>query len=618
VYTRHFGLKEIPFSIAPDPAYLYMSPRHQEALGHLLYGTGRYGGFVQLTGEVGTGKTTIIRTLLAQRLDNVDVAMIHNPRQSEREFVQSICDELHIAYAKPADGSAPTLKTLVDALNEYLVARHAEGRRTVLIIDEAQQLAPDVLEQVRLLTNLETHKEKLLRIMLVGQPELAELLARQDLRQLAQRITARYHLTPLSTDETGEYIAHRLQVAGGARDLFTPAAVKRIHKYSGGVPRLVNVLCDRALLGAYAQSVRQVTPEMVELAAREVFGSDLPAPRAAPAPTQTSAVRRRRPREWQVTQRLRAWTWPWLAMPVIGLITACLALMIWRALPASHPVSTPESTVEVAPMAGTLEQSTEPATESAPKPAPTTARPQPQPVPAPTTTSTPAQGPTTASTATGPAAQTGPAEPVASPLNAAIAPLNTQVQKLAQLWQPGYRLARGEKACTSLHRDRLECLKGNGEWADLSAMNVPAVLTLNRNSGLHYVLLQSLDRDSATFAGANGPVTLPLAAIDPVWTGEYLALWRRETDETTIGPETRGEPVLWLRKRLQARLGHAVGDPADPLWDEQLRKAVAGVQANLGIKADGLASGRTLLALSSLPGPQLGGGKPAKTKGRHG
>ncbi|MES2884749.1 MAG: AAA family ATPase, partial [Pseudomonadota bacterium] len=165
MYTQFFNLREMPFSIAPDPAYLYMSPRHQEALGHLLYGTGKYGGFVQLTGEVGTGKTTIIRTLLAQRLDNVDVAMIHNPRQSEREFVQSICDELGIVY----DKANPTLKTLVDALNAYLIERHTAGRRTVLIIDEAQQLAPDVLEQVRLLTNLETSKEKLLRIMLVGQ-----------------------------------------------------------------------------------------------------------------------------------------------------------------------------------------------------------------------------------------------------------------------------------------------------------------------------------------------------------------------------------------------------------------------------------------------------------------
>jgi general secretion pathway protein A len=271
VYTTYFGLREIPFSITPDPAYLYMSPRHQEALGHLLYGTGQYGGFVQLTGEVGTGKTTIVRTLLSQKLDGVDVAMILNPRQNEQEFVASICDELNVPYEKPA-----TLKMLVDALNAHLLEAHADGRRTVVIIDEAQNLQPEVLEQVRLLTNLETHKEKLLRIMLVGQPELADLLSRPDLRQLAQRITARFHLTPLEPQETAEYIAHRLTVAGGSRDLFTPQAMQRLHAHAGGIPRLINVLCDRALLGAYGAGLKQVTPELADQAAQEVSGHGTP------------------------------------------------------------------------------------------------------------------------------------------------------------------------------------------------------------------------------------------------------------------------------------------------------------------------------------------------------
>src|SRR5689334_9852560 len=258
----------MPFSITPDPAYLYMSPRHQEALGHLLYGTGQYGGFVQLTGEVGTGKTTVVRALLAQKLEHVDVAVILNPRQNEQEFVASICDELHVKYPK----KATSIKTLVDALNEHLLASHARGRRTVLVIDEAQNLQPEVLEQVRLLTNLETDKEKLLRIMLVGQPELAALLARPDLRQLAQRITARYHLTPLEPGEAGEYVGHRLRIAGGSPDLFTPRAIATVHELARGVPRLINILCDRALLGAYATGNRQVTPEIVQRAASEVSG----------------------------------------------------------------------------------------------------------------------------------------------------------------------------------------------------------------------------------------------------------------------------------------------------------------------------------------------------------
>jgi general secretion pathway protein A len=267
VYTTYFGLREMPFSITPDPAYLYMSPRHQEALGHLLYGTGQYGGFVQLTGEVGTGKTTVVRALLAQKLEHVDVAVILNPRQNEQEFVASICDELHVKYPKRA-----TLKELVDALNAHLLAAHAQGRRTVVIIDEAQNLQPEVLEQVRLLTNLETDKEKLLRIMLVGQPELAQLLARPDLRQLAQRITARYHLTPLEPQEAAEYVGHRLRIGGGNPDLFTPPAIKAVHAQARGIPRLINILCDRALLGAYATGNKQITPEIVERAAREVSG----------------------------------------------------------------------------------------------------------------------------------------------------------------------------------------------------------------------------------------------------------------------------------------------------------------------------------------------------------
>jgi general secretion pathway protein A len=274
MYTTYFGLREMPFSITPDPAYLYMSPRHQEALGHLLYGTGQYGGFVQLTGEVGTGKTTVVRALLAQKLEHVDVAVILNPRQNEEEFVASICDELHIKYPKKG-----TLKSRVDALNVHLLEAHAAGRRTVLIIDEAQNLPPAVLEQVRLLTNLETDKEKLLRIMLVGQPELAALLGRPDLRQLAQRITARYHLTPLERHEASEYIGHRLRIAGGDPAVFTPRAVDAVHQQARGVPRLINILCDRALLGAYATGVREVTPEIVERAAAEIGGQAEPAAR---------------------------------------------------------------------------------------------------------------------------------------------------------------------------------------------------------------------------------------------------------------------------------------------------------------------------------------------------
>ncbi len=269
MYCDYFGLDENPFSITPDPRYLYLSTRHREALAHLLFGIGAGGGFVQLTGEIGMGKTTLCRGLLEQIPANVDVALILNPSVTALELVASICDELHIDYP-PVAGS---LKVLIDALNRYLLDAHTRGRRTVLIIDEAQNLSIEVLEQVRLLTNLETTKEKLLQIILIGQPELKALLERETLRQLAQRITARYHLSALVVDETGTYVRHRLQVAGFKGTLFTPPALRQIHRLSGGIPRLINVICDRAMLGAYAVNKQRITRRMVRKAAREVFSA---------------------------------------------------------------------------------------------------------------------------------------------------------------------------------------------------------------------------------------------------------------------------------------------------------------------------------------------------------
>ena len=569
MYTSFFHLREVPFSIAPDPAYLYMSPRHQEALGHLLYGTGQYGGFVQLTGEVGTGKTTIVRTLLAQKLQNVDVAMIHNPRQSEQEFVQSICDELGVKYAK----AGATLKVMVDALNAFLLDQHAAGRRTVLIIDEAQQLAPEVLEQVRLLTNLETTKEKLLRIMLIGQPELAELLGRQDLRQLAQRITARYHLTPLSAEETGEYIAHRLQVAGGARDLFAPAAVKRIHKHSGGVPRLVNVLCDRALLGAYAGGLRQVTSEIVEAAAAEVLGNTGAAPKAARAPRRLPGL------------SLRGLE---ISLALAGLVVA--GLLLRQHWPAAEPAAPPEAAAVTAPAPVAA-------------PAAVAAKPRPPPAPPPAPVVAAATPPSAPVTVAPPPAGTGT-------LPAAIAagtPLNALMLQLGRLWIADFRPG-GEKACRALHRLRLECLKGNAEWSDLQAMDLPAILTLSVAGELRYVLLRGLDREHASLLLDGGKrEKVPLTRLDPLWTGEYLLLWKRETDEMQIGPDTRGEPIQWLRQRLAVRLRKPVGEVTDGRWDEELRAAVQQFQTAHGIRPDGVAGARTLLALADRSaGPRLG------------
>jgi general secretion pathway protein A len=269
MYTSFFGLNEKPFAITPDPRYLYLSERHAEALAHLLYGINEAGGFVQLTGEVGTGKTTVVRSLLAQVPKNAEIALILNPRMTAPEFLLTICEEVGIGVP---DSATESRKDLVDILNQYLLRAHAGGRRVVVVVDEAQNLAPEVLEQVRLLTNLETNTQKLLQIILIGQPELRELLGSFELRQLAQRVTGRYHLNPLSNEETAAYVRHRLRVAGATSDVFTGPALHEVYRLSGGVPRVINIICDRALLGAYSMDRHRVTSNLVRNAAAEVFG----------------------------------------------------------------------------------------------------------------------------------------------------------------------------------------------------------------------------------------------------------------------------------------------------------------------------------------------------------
>jgi general secretion pathway protein A len=278
MYAAYFGLKHEPFSIAPDPRFLFMSERHREALAHLLYGLGGGGGFVLLSGEIGTGKTTVCRLFLEQIPANCNIAYIFNPKLTVTELLQSVCDEFHIAVG--ADGPQPrTVKDYLDPLNEFLLHAHAAGRNNVLIIDEAQNLSAEVLEQLRLLTNLETRERKLLQIILIGQPELRSMLERPDLEQLAQRVIARFHLDALTPAETGQYIQHRLEVAGLDRPLpFERKALQRIHQLARGVPRRINLLCDRALLGAFANARATVDRATVDKAASEVFGRTPVAP----------------------------------------------------------------------------------------------------------------------------------------------------------------------------------------------------------------------------------------------------------------------------------------------------------------------------------------------------
>lgn len=306
MYTGFFGLTSPPFSIAPNPDFMYLSPRHTEALAHLRYGLGDAGGFVLLTGEVGTGKTTVSRTLLQELDEQTEVAFILNPTLSELELLAAICDELKIRYKK-TDAS---LKMLSDKITQRLQKNHDAGKKTILIIDEAQHLQPAVLEQLRLLTNLETNTKKLLQVILIGQPELQQLLQRNDLRQLAQRITARYHLLPLNFAEVQHYVRFRLQVAGCQRPVFSDKAVKKLFELSGGIPRLVNLLADRAMLAAYSQQQPLVEATEVQRAAIEIL------------PPVASAG----------NKALPLWLWPLLALfgILLGFVLALQLLPLFR------------------------------------------------------------------------------------------------------------------------------------------------------------------------------------------------------------------------------------------------------------------------------------------------
>jgi len=536
VYTQFFQLREMPFAITPDPAYLYMSPRHQEALGHLLYGTGQHGGFVQLTGEVGTGKTTIVRTLLEQRLPDVDVAMVHNPRQSELEFVQSICDELQARYTAPI-----TLKTLVDALNAYLLKSHAEGRRTVLIIDEAQNLRPEVLEQVRLLTNLETSKEKLLRIMLIGQPELSELLARPDLRQLAQRITARFHLTPLGAQETAEYINHRLRVAGAQQEIFTRAACEQVHRYSRGIPRLINIICDRALLGAYSQGARKLTPPMIRQAAKEAIG-ELP-----------TTFDPRAPKRWASIE----------AICGVALVLCTLAFLYTFLIQPRLEAPPASAQAAAVPLSAAAPQAT-PAAAAAPVVA--AAVPQPP------------QG--------------------FAQLTRMPQPLPEVMGRLIHLWNPQLNLPRGASTCEALAAERLECYRSRGGWPDLGQLNRPAILALKLPDGSEqHFLLRELTTTHAGFDTQFGIVQVPLDQLDEAWSGDFLVLWRRDITATPLQPGDRSSAVPLVWERLAELEGTPVPPEVNTYFGPKLQQALKQFQAARGLPADGMLSLRTLIAL---------------------
>ncbi|HXQ64411.1 MAG TPA: AAA family ATPase [Steroidobacteraceae bacterium] len=542
MYTRFFGLTEKPFAITPDPRYLYLSERHAEALAHLLYGIDDAGGFVQLTGEVGTGKTTMVRSLLGQLPAHADIALILNPRVTPEEFLLTIVDELHVAVPQAARGS---VRSIVDLLNRFLLDAHARGRRVVVIVDEAQQLSADVLEQVRLLTNLETDTRKLLQIILVGQPELREVLARNDLRQLAQRITGRYHLDPLSRTESAAYVEHRLKVAGATTEVFTAGALRELHHLANGVPRLINVIADRALLGAYTREQHRVPALLVRRAASEVRG---------------------RP----VTPAWLPWT--------LGAVAAAGAAMFAFGLGAlvvggraQHSVAGP------APAAATAAAQVR--ASAAPPVAPATAAP-------------------------GPVPDAAPPATVSGFLAAHAADTSTDAAfaRLFALWKTPFDAHDG-RPCDQAAAQGLECLAEKGTLAQLRLLNRPAILPLVTENGVeHQVVVSSLTDRTARLEAGEAALTADLLDLQRGWYGEFLVLWRPPVAMAhPLRPGMHGADVRWLRQGLAAVRGEPVHEESDR-YDTDLERLVEDFQRAHRLVVDGIAGEQTQLLLDALVG----------------
>ena len=566
MYANFFGLQQEPFSIAPDPRYLFMSERHREALAHLLYGLRGGGGFVLLTGEIGAGKTTVCRCFLEQiPAQDCNVAYIFNPKLTVTELLKTVCEEYHIELGP---GELRTVKPYVDALNTFLLAQHGAGRNTVLIIDEAQNLAPSLLEQLRLLTNLETRERKLLQIILIGQPELRTMLAAPELEQLAQRVIARFHLQALSEGETAQYVRHRLGVAGfgGALPLpFDRAALRQIHRLSRGVPRRINLLCDRALLGAYAQGRKRIDRATLDKAAAEVFDD------AASRPNSGFG-------------RRRAW--------MLGAGSALTAAAVFAL-----------ATRSLGPEAGRpVDAAAAAAAASA----------------APSASSVAAASSASAAVAEA-ASATAPRLDPAATITLALRSEADAWRELAAVWAlpPPRADADFAKLCADLRKTAqtsagpaLQCFTqsgaADGGLALLRLLDRPAILTLHDASGEPaYVLLQSLGGQHATVSAGGHTQTVSLLALDRQWRGEFRTLWR--APPAYQGRITSGPLPAWLDAQLdQAFSGasSADGAPAPPSikYDQALRAKVAAFQRAQGLKSDGLAGPVTLMLLNRASG----------------
>ncbi len=515
-----------------------MSNRHQEGLAHLLYGINHGGGFVALTGEVGTGKTTLCHCLLQQLPENIDIALILNPKLNAIELLATICDELRIAY----DNISHTLKDMVDALNQHLLTAHANGRRTVLVIDEAQNLSLEVLEQVRLLTNLETTKTKLLQIILVGQPELKDLLNRRELRQLNQRITARYHLLPLSLDETRTYIRHRLMVCKGDPDLFKGSSIQKIYQYSKGIPRIINIICHCALLGAYSRDTHIITPSIIKRAAKE-----------------TLAFTNEKP----------------------SMLKPLLAALVLSGFAVGLYYHNYQANDPILPKAKTILSGTFPERLAAEPPVPVN-----KVVPIVVKQK--------------PVAET---KSFSTWLENPALTLNASIGNALKLW--GKAAPNNQIDCEIANTVGVNCLFDKGNWKDLLAFNRPVVLefTLSPETK-RYALLTSL-KDGQPTLTFDHDATFPLADVLSFWDGYYVLLWQSpKLGMNMIFPGQSSDNVAWLRQQMMKIDGISQEVKYPQYFDAALKARVIAFQKAHHLTQDGKVGMQTIFHLDNATGAQ--------------
>jgi len=608
MYEQHFHLLQTPFSIAPDPAFLYLSDGHREALAHLTYGFS-HGGFVLITGEVGTGKTTLLRNLVKQTPEDLDVAFVLNPRLTVRELLETLCDELGVSYPQ---GSGVSVKQYIDVLNRHLLETHQQGRGTVVIIDEAQNLSPAVLEQIRLLTNLETDKRKLLRIILIGQPELADLLERNDLRQLAQRITARYHLGRLSREDTYAYVVHRLARAGGGAHLFSHGALRRLYRISRGIPRIVNLVADRALLGAYAKGRSRVTGRLVDQAAAEVLGRD-----------------RRGAR--------------WLAVGA-GAALAAGAASAYFLMPGSAPdpaapppasgtgLTAPQPPAEPS-RAGAIGNQAADTDPPAAQPRPRAAdggdavadvNPAAEDEPAPSDVAAPPPAGSPQSAQAEPPAADDAMPPATGPVNL-TRPDMTAFQSQRSAYQAAFDRWGADTSswtestipCNFAPTVGLQCLSRSGSWSNIRRLDLPVVLELwDQGSAPYYGAITAASGDSLLLHLGDTRYQVKPADLRNVWFGSYVVLWQMPPDYTgTLERGDRHPSVGWLRRQLETLSRDLPGidaadvTGADPqMFDAALQGAVIAFQRQEQLVADGIVGPATWIRLGQrldLPLPRL-------------